>query len=151
MASSPPISRVLLLGSGPGEPAPGTFGSTLELVRFVKGYCGAAISVAVSGFPRGCAGEAASYELGLEAVRAQIAAGAERVLAAPVLLAETAQQFVADLDVDCVVQPSLLPLHGFPSCAEFLRVARALQLDVPAGSGLRGSDFLESCGIARSV
>ena len=117
------ISSVLLLGDDPG--------STLETVKHVKARHGAAVSIAVCGFPRGTTGR---YEECLAGVRAAIAAGADRVVAMPVLEAAVALQYVTDLGQvggTCTVQPSLLPVHAFGGVAELQRVARSLGIHVP--------------------
>jgi len=129
------VHDVLLLGGEPGtlnKPAGGEFGSTAEMVSFIKGRYGEQIKVAVCGFPRGTLGEAGEYAADLAELSKQVAAGAESVVCLPVFEAHAFAAFVSDLakaGLGCPVLPGLLPLR---EASEFHRMCRALHVTPPA-------------------
>ena len=105
--------------------------SVLDLVRLVKSRSGS-LSVAVCGSTE-TADDA--YGRRLAAVREQVEAGADAVIAGPVLSAEAFVAYERELrtaGAACAVTPSVLPLHAFASRGELRRVARGLGLALPA-------------------
>jgi 5,10-methylenetetrahydrofolate reductase len=131
------ISDVLILGGPPGslQPAPGggRFGSTTELVIFLKNRYGSGLRVAVCGYPLGSRGEADDYARDLQELSGQVAAGAETVVCLPTFESRDHAQFVADarragIGDGIAVLPGLLPLCA---AAEFRRICRALHVALP--------------------
>ena len=105
--------------------------AVLDLVRLVKSK-GGSLSVAVCGTTEKTD---AAYDRKLAAVREQVQAGADSVIAGPVLSAEAFAAYESEVcaaGVTCAVTPSVLPLHALPSRAELRRVARGLGLVLPA-------------------
>jgi len=128
---------VLLLGGNPGtlnaasSKLPGAFGSTAEMVAFVKGTYGDQLRVAVCGFPRSAAGEAGEYAADLAELVKQVAAGAESVVCLPTFDASEFASYVADCaksNLSCQMLPGLLPIRDHE---EFRRICRALHLTPP--------------------
>ena len=79
------VGHLLLLG-----------GDTANAVGTIKSRLGGSLNIAVCGFPRGSVDPTTTYEAALQATRAQLAAGADSVLAMPVLEAAS-----FELEVRC--------------------------------------------------
>ena len=129
------IIDVLVLGGAPGSLQPttgGRFGSTTDLVSFLKRRYGDRLRISVCGYPRGTRGEAGDYTSDLVQLGKQTAAGAEMVISLPIFEAAEQARFVGDArnaGVACPVVPGILPLCT-PS--DFRRLCRALYVEPPA-------------------
>ena len=128
------IRDVLILGSSVAHPqrAACEFGSTCQLLQFIKGQYADRVRVAVCGYPRGARGELGDHAADLVELGRQAQAGADQVICLPCFDAQAHSEYVAaarKAGVRCPIVPGALHISNV---AEFRRICRALCVEPPA-------------------